>query len=172
MAYGKDYWNIDPGLLAGKSLISKAVFDSKYAFPAQPSYGYSPADQSLSLTETLDKPLYEFSEGDLHNLVSELKSMRWAEKEIQVKEIVHNFMMEYRARAHPSSSYITNTKYITMQLPVRGFRPTPVGSAGSGATVTLHSTANSITISIPVSLPPEYVHAFVERMVRDYFEEA
>lgn len=160
MAYGKDYWAIDPVKLKSHPYQTTMYADE-----------FTPADQELSLTETLDKPLYEFSEGELYDLVDELKAVRWGEKETQVKEIVRNFMMEYRSRGNPANAMRTNTKYITMALPVRGFRTIP-HSTGATMPSTVHSTANHVTISIPTSLPSEFVHAFVERMVRDYFEEA
>lgn len=175
MAYGKDIWAIDPGKKLAAFTTGRIDFNSRYALPAQPSYDYTPATpHDFSLTEALDKPLYEFSEGELHDLVSELKMVRWAEKEQQVREVVRNFMMQYQSLGSPSAVYQKNVKHITLELPVRGYRSIPAPPQNSGGMVpsTVYSTQNKIRISIPTSIPSEYVHAFVERMVRDAFEEA
>lgn len=173
MAYGKDYWAIDPGLLRKSVLTAAKPPVYSYDSLTSPRFDAGPAVadvKSPGLTEALDKPLYKFTEGELHELVKELEAMRWLDKERQVARITHEFMLAYRSHGDPSTAFQRNVKAVTLELPVQGFNIVP---RPASATVPVSSTSSyhSIRISIPVSIPPDYVYAFVERMVREYFEE-
>lgn len=154
-----------PGITAGYPANPTAYFTSSI-MPATTVYG---DDYEFGhLNEELDVPLHTMSERQMLDLADELNTMGWQQKEQDIARVVKEFMQVWRAESNPGTAFQRNVHHVAKQFSVAG--PLKSSFGGHGTIPSITNTYKTIQVAVPLSLPPEYVKPFVERMVREQIE--
>lgn len=119
------------------------------------------------LDEELYKPLHEYGEGELADLIRELEHVRWAENERYIREAAHTFAEKWR---NTRVSGISPGFPITIQLaaPTWHMRE-QLWKEGAGLAYK-QATFVNIRLSLPSWVPEDYVEPLAECMIRQQLE--
>ena len=117
------------------------------------------------ISDYIDKPLSQMSDTELGELANDLRDMHFIERERFIEEGVRRYV-EHWERMRQSACALPQYAPSVFQLHFQDPESMSVGRLDPYSPMTT-SVVRHITVSVPGWMPPEYVPALADRMLRE-----